>query len=60
MKAIKLGIGVFCIGNIRHYGRCILANLFTLYIFYELLSVSTYALVGHHQDEEAKYGARNI
>ena len=34
------------------------ANLFTLYIFYELLSVSTYALVGHHQDEEAKYGAR--
>tara|TARA_A100001015_G_scaffold168237_1_gene187021 strand:- start:6141 stop:7589 length:1449 start_codon:yes stop_codon:yes gene_type:complete len=34
------------------------ANLFTLYIFYELLSVSTYALVGHHQTNEAKMGAR--
>ncbi|MGA0242526.1 MAG: monovalent cation/H+ antiporter subunit D family protein, partial [Candidatus Marinamargulisbacteria bacterium] len=34
------------------------ANLFTLYIFYELLSISTYALVGHHQGEEAKAGAR--
>jgi multicomponent Na+:H+ antiporter subunit D len=34
------------------------ANLLTLYIFYELLSVSTYALVGHHQTDEAKAGAR--
>jgi multicomponent Na+:H+ antiporter subunit D len=34
------------------------ANLLTLYIFYEFLSISTYALVGHHQDEEAKVGSR--
>ena len=34
------------------------ANLLTLYIFYELLSVSTYSLVGHHQNDEAKAGAR--
>ena len=33
------------------------ANLFTLYIFYEFLSISIYALVGHHQGEEAKAGA---
>ena len=34
------------------------ANLFTLYIFYELLSLSTYPLVAHHQDKEARGGAR--
>ena len=34
------------------------ANLLTLYIFYEMLSLSTYSLVGHHQDNEAKIGAR--
>ena len=34
------------------------ANLFTLYLFYELLSISTYALVGHHQNHDAKIGAR--
>lgn len=34
------------------------ANLFTLYLFYELLSISTYALVGHHQNHDAKMGAR--
>ena len=39
-------------------GVAFAANLLTLYIFYELLSVSTYALVGHHQDKDAKYGAR--
>ena len=34
------------------------ANLLTLYIFYEILSLSTYPLVTHHQDEEAKNGGR--
>ncbi len=33
-------------------------NLFTLYIFYEILSLSTYPLVTHHQDEEARGGGR--
>jgi|WetSurMetagenome_2_1015567.scaffolds.fasta_scaffold00751_11 multicomponent Na+:H+ antiporter subunit D len=27
-------------------------NLFTLYLFYEVVSISTYPLVAHHQDEE--------
>ncbi|NQZ67231.1 MAG: monovalent cation/H+ antiporter subunit D family protein [Lentisphaeria bacterium] len=34
------------------------ANLLTLYIFYELLSLSTYPLVTHHQDKEARGGGR--
>ena len=33
-------------------------NLFTLYLFYEIVSVSTYPLVAHHQDEEAYEGAK--
>ncbi len=28
-------------------------NLLTLYLFYEIVSVSTYPLVAHHQDEES-------
>ena len=34
------------------------ANLLTLYLFYELLSLSTYPLVTHHQDKEARSGGR--
>lgn len=34
------------------------ANLLTLYMFYELLSLSTYALVTHHQDNDARVGGR--
>lgn len=33
-------------------------NLFTLYLFYEIVSVCTYPLVAHHQDKEAYNGAR--
>jgi len=33
-------------------------NLFTLYLFYEIVSVCTYPLVAHHQDEEGYMGAR--
>ena len=33
-------------------------NLFTLYLFYEIVSVSTYPLVAHHQDEEGYAGGR--
>ncbi len=33
-------------------------NLFTLFLFYEILSVSTYPLVAHKGNEEAKRGAR--
>ena len=33
-------------------------NLFTLYLFYEIVSVCTYPLVAHHQDDEGYHGAR--
>ena len=33
-------------------------NLFTLYLFYEIVSVFTYPLVAHHQDGKAYDGAR--
>ena len=34
------------------------ANLLTLYLFYEMLSLATYPLVTHHQDSEAKRSGR--
>lgn len=34
------------------------ANIFTLYLFYEIISLFTYPLVAHHEDEEAFIGAR--
>lgn len=34
------------------------ANLLTLYLFYEMLSLSTYPLVTHHQDPEARSSGR--
>jgi multicomponent Na+:H+ antiporter subunit D len=39
-------------------GVAFAGNLLTLYIFYEILSLSTYPLVTHHQDEEARSGGR--
>jgi multicomponent Na+:H+ antiporter subunit D len=33
-------------------------NLFTMYLFYEIVSVCTYPLVAHHQDKESYSGAR--
>jgi len=33
-------------------------NLLTLYLFYEIVSVVTYPLVAHHQDDEGYEGAR--
>ncbi len=34
------------------------ANLLTLYLFYEILSLATYPLVTHHQDQEARISGR--
>ena len=34
------------------------ANLLTLYLFYEMLSLATYPLVVHHQDPEARKSGR--
>ena len=33
-------------------------NLFTMYLFYEIVSVCTYPLVAHHQDQEGYEGGR--
>lgn len=33
-------------------------NMLTLYLFYEIVSVCTYPLVAHHQDEESYEGAK--
>jgi multicomponent Na+:H+ antiporter subunit D len=34
------------------------ANIFTLYLFYEVITVFTYPLVAHHQDADGYHGAR--
>ncbi|OEU44529.1 MAG: cation:proton antiporter [Desulfobacterales bacterium S7086C20] len=34
------------------------ANLLTMYLFYEMLSLATYPLVTHHQDKEARSSGR--
>jgi multicomponent Na+:H+ antiporter subunit D len=34
------------------------ANLFTLYLFYEVLSLATYPLVTHHQETDARVSGR--
>ena len=39
-------------------GVAFAGNLLTLYLFYELLSMSTWPLVTHHQDKEARSGGR--
>ena len=39
-------------------GGAMAGNFFTLYLFYEIVSICTYPLVAHHQDEEGYSGAR--
>jgi multicomponent Na+:H+ antiporter subunit D len=39
-------------------GVAMAGNLLTLFVFYEILTLSTYPLVAHHGDEEAKRGGR--
>lgn len=39
-------------------GVAFAANLLTLYLFYEMLSLSTFPLVTHHQDMEGRTGGR--
>ena len=39
-------------------GAAFAGNLFTLYLFYEIVSVVTYPLVMHHQDEEGYEGGK--
>ncbi len=48
----------FAIALSATIGVAFSGNLLTLYFFYELLSLSTYPLVTHHQDKEARGGGR--
>ncbi len=48
----------FAIALSATIGVAFSGNLFTLYLFYEILSLSTFPLVTHHQDREARTGGR--
>jgi multicomponent Na+:H+ antiporter subunit D len=48
----------FAIAIASAQGAAFAANLFTLFVFYELLTFSTYALVAHKGTPEAMQGAR--
>ena len=48
----------FAVALFATLGVAFSANLLTLYLFYEVLSLSTYPLVTHHQDKEARIGGR--
>lgn len=48
----------FAVALCATLGVAFSANLLTLYLFYEMLSLSTYPLVTHHQDREARGGGR--
>ncbi|HIB66614.1 MAG TPA: monovalent cation/H+ antiporter subunit D family protein [Phycisphaerales bacterium] len=49
---------MFCVAIAATNGVAISSNLLTLYVFYEILSLSTYPLVTHHQDAEARSAGR--
>ncbi len=48
----------FAVAIFGALGVAMAANVFTLYLFYEVITVFTYPLVAHHQDAEAYRGAR--
>ena len=48
----------FAIAIFGAVGVAMSANIFTLYFFYEVITVFTYPLVAHHQDAEGFAGAR--
>jgi len=48
----------FALAMFATIGAAFSANLLTLYLFYELLSLATYPLVTHHQDPEARISGR--
>ncbi len=48
----------FALALFATIGVAFSANLFTLYLFYEILSLATYPLVTHHQDQEARVSGR--
>ncbi|MCZ6839994.1 MAG: monovalent cation/H+ antiporter subunit D family protein [Alphaproteobacteria bacterium] len=48
----------FAVAIAATLGIAFSANLFTLFIFYEILTLTTYPLVAHHGDSEARAGGR--
>lgn len=48
----------FAVSLAATIGVAFAANLLTLYLFYEMLSLATFPLVTHHQDREARGGGR--
>ena len=48
----------FAIAIFGALGVAMSANVFTLYLFYEIISIFTYPLVAHHEDEEGFAGAK--
>ncbi len=48
----------FAIAIASAMGVAMAGNLLTLFIFYEILTLSTYPLVAHHGDEDARLGGR--
>lgn len=48
----------FAIAIFGAMGVAMAGNLFTLFVFYEILTLSTYPLVAHKGDENAQRGAR--
>ncbi len=48
----------FAVAIFGALGVAFSGNVFTLYLFYELITIFTYPLVAHHQDEEGFAGAR--
>ncbi len=48
----------FAIAILAAIGAAMSGNLFTLFVFYEIMTISTYPLVTHHATEKAKLGGR--
>jgi len=48
----------FAIAIFAALGVALAQNMLTLFVFYEVLTLSTYPLVTHHQNEKAKLGGR--
>jgi multicomponent Na+:H+ antiporter subunit D len=48
----------FAVAIFGAVGVAMSANIFTLYLFYEIITIFTYPLVAHHQDDEGYSGAR--
>lgn len=51
-------VSFFALAISATIGAAFSSNLLTLYLFYEILSLATYPLVAHHQDEKSRISGR--